>query len=71
MKYQVQLTPQLVFCLTVEGDSEADAIEVAEEKLRDLLFALEEDGDIDWVDKLDEPMDSEVQALDPEESEEY
>jgi hypothetical protein len=71
MKYQVQLTPQLVFCLTVEGDSEADAIEAAEEKLRDLLFALEEDGDIDWVDKLDEPMDSEAQALDSEESEEY
>lgn len=71
MKYQVQLTPQLVFCLTVEGDSEADAIEIAEEKLRDLLFALEEDGDVDWVDKLDEQMDSEVQALDSEESEEY
>lgn len=71
MKYQIQLTPPLVFCLTVEGDTEADAIVIAEEKLRDLLFALEEDGDVDWVDKLDEPMDSEAQPIDSEDSEEY
>lgn len=62
MKYQVNINPNAIFCLTVEGDNEHDAIEIAEEMLRELLLRMEQEGDVDWVDfDQDDAMTSEVQ----------